>query len=157
MTESDQILLLQKWDAFLAAQGTYFDACIVKLIGHPHVADEESVAFLQVDDKLAKPAVEKAAAAFIRDGTWPTLDYRECLHLILRAHVARATILAVLGGTPQAMAIKAALPDLENRGAAIRWFLVDLWNVAGKPFLAGMADDFLKTRGQIVDRPPDHR
>jgi hypothetical protein len=114
----------------------------------PHVPDEQNVSFLQVDERLAKPAIEKAVAAFIRDGSWPTLDYRECLHLTFRAHLARETILAVLRGTPQGMAIKPALPDLENREAALRWFLVDLWNLGGKPFLAVMADTWVKTRGK---------
>lgn len=81
MTEFEQILLLQRWDDFLAAQGVYFDARIVELQERPHVPDEENVAFLQVDERLAKPAIEKAVAAFIRDGSWPTLGYRECLHL----------------------------------------------------------------------------
>jgi len=44
------------------------------------------------------------------------------------------------------LAPKPALPDLENREDAIRWFLIDLWNLVGKTFLAVMADDWLKGR-----------
>jgi hypothetical protein len=38
------------------------------------------------------------------------------------------------------------MPDLGNREYAIQWFLVDLWNLAGKAFLAAMARDFLEKR-----------
>jgi hypothetical protein len=145
MTESEK-LLLRRWDNFLAAQVAYFDAHIVELVGHPHVPDEENVAFLQVDEKLAKPAIEEAVAEFICDGSWTRLDYRECLHLVFRAHVARTIISAVLRGTPQGTAIEPTLPDLKNREDAIQWFLIDLWNLVGKPFLAAVADDWLKKR-----------
>jgi hypothetical protein len=145
MTEPEKILL-KRWDDFLAAQGSYFDDCIVKLIGHPHVADEENVAFLQIDDKLAKPAIENAVAVFIRDKAWPSLDYRESLHLLLRLYIARKVLLAILEQTPHGVAIEPALPDLKNREDALRWFLIDLWNLGGKPFLAVMADAWLKGR-----------
>src|SRR6266542_924698 len=154
-TEEKQTLLLQQLDDYLTEQGDYLDQCIVKLTGRPHVPDEQNVAFLEVDDRLARPMIEDAVSAFTRDRSWPTLDYRECLHLIYRAHIARKVIQAVLRGDPQATAMKAALPDLQNREDTLRWFLVALWNLGGKAFLRAMGDDWLKTRGQVVDKPPD--
>jgi len=138
--------LLQSWDNRLAAQNIYFDMCIAKKIGHAHVADEKNVAFLRIDQGLAKRSVEKAVAAFIREGSWPALSHRDCLHLVVRTQLARKVLAAILQETPQGMVIKSQMPDLGNREYAIRWFLVDLWNLAGKAFLAAMARDFLEKR-----------
>jgi hypothetical protein len=134
--------LLQSWDNRLAAQNIYFDMCIAKKIGHAHIADERNVAFLRTDQGLAKPSVEKAVAAFIREGSWPTLTHRECLHLVVRIQLARKVLAAILQETPQGMVVKSQMPDLGNREHAIRWLLVDLWNLGGKAFLAAMARDF---------------
>src|SRR4029453_2232359 len=120
--------------------------CIAKHIGHARVADGTSVASLRLDQGLAKPAIEKADGAFIRDGSWPALTHREYLHLIVRIQLARKVVAAIRDGTPQGMVVKSQMPDLANREYAIRWFLVDLWNLAGKAFLAAMAPDFLEKR-----------
>ncbi|HMH03556.1 MAG TPA: hypothetical protein VK556_05090, partial [Candidatus Udaeobacter sp.] len=48
------------------------------------------------------------------------------------------------------MVVKSQMPDLGNREYAIRWFLVDLWNLTGKTFLAAMARDFLEKRTESV-------
>ena len=157
MTESEQTLLLRQWDDYLAAQGRYLDECIVKLTGKPHTPSEHNVAFLLVDEELAKPVIEDAVKVFINENGWPSLEYRECLHLIYRAHIARKVIQSVLRGDPQAALMKPALPDLTNRKDALRWFLVDLWNIGGRVFLRAMGDDWLKARGQIVDKPPNDR
>jgi hypothetical protein len=138
--------LLQSWHNRLAAQNVYFDMCIAKHIGHAHVTDEKNVAFLRVDQGLAKSAIEKAVAAFIREGSWPALTHRECLHLVVRIQLARKVLAAILQATPQGMVIKSQMPDLGNRQHAIWWFLVDLWNLGGKAFLAAMANDFSKRR-----------
>jgi hypothetical protein len=144
---------LEAWDNRLAAQNVYFDMCIAKHIGQAHVADEKNVAFLRVNQGLAKPAVEKAVAAFIREGSWPALTHREYLHLIVRIQLARKVVAAIRQGTPQGMVVKSQMPDLGNREHAIHWFLVDLWNLAGKAFLAAMARDFLgKRTGSVSDR-----
>ncbi len=142
--------LLQSWDNRLAAQNVYFDLCIAKHIGHAHVRDGKNVASLRVDQGLAKAAVEKAVAAFIRDGSWPALTHRECLHLVVRIQLARKIVAAILQSTPQGMVVKSQMPDLGNREHAIQWFLVDLWNLAGKAFLAAMARDFLERRAEAV-------
>jgi hypothetical protein len=47
---------------------------------------------------LAKPVIEKAVAAFIREGSWPALTHREYLHLIVRIRLAR--IIAMSGTMP---------------------------------------------------------
>jgi hypothetical protein len=142
--------LLEAWDNRLAAQNVYFDMCVAKHIGHAHNADEKNVAFLRVDQGLAKPAIEKAVAAFIREASWPALTHREHLHLIVRIQLARKVVAAIRRGTPQGMVVKSQMPDLANREHAIRWFLVDLWNLAGKAFLAAMAGDLLGKRTESV-------
>jgi hypothetical protein len=142
--------LLEAWDNRLAAQNVYFDVCIAKQIGHARVGDEKNVAFLRIDQGLAKPAIEKAVAAFIREGSWPALTLRESLHLIVRIQLARKVLGNILQATPPGMVIKSQMPDLGNREDAIRWFLVDLWNLGGKAFLAAMADDFSKRREESV-------
>ena len=147
--------LLETWDNRLAAQNAYFGMCVAKHIGHAHVVDEKNIAFLRVDQGLAKPAIEKAVAAFIREGAWPALTHREYLHLIVRIQLARKVVAAVRQGTPQGMVVKNQMPDLGNREHAIRWFLVDLWNLGGKAFLAAIARDFLGKRTESVgDRSP---
>jgi hypothetical protein len=115
--------------------------CLAKKIGRAHVADEQNVAFLRIDQGLAKPAIEKAVTAFIREGGWPTLTHREHLHLIVRIQLARKVLAAILQATPQGMVVRSQMPDLGNREHTIRWFLVDLWNLGGKAFLAAMAHD----------------
>ena len=142
--------LLEAWDNRLTAQNVYFDMCVAKHTGHGHVGGETNVAFLRIDQGLAKPAIEKAVAAFIREGSWPALTHREHLHLIVRIQLARKVVAAIRDGTPQGMVVKSQMPDLGNRECAIRWFLVDLWNLAGKAFLAAMARDFLEKRAQSV-------
>jgi hypothetical protein len=141
---------LEAWDNRLAAQNVYFDMCVAKQIGHNPVADEKSVAFLRVDQGLAKCAIEKAVAAFISEGSWPALTQREYLHLIVRIQLARKVIAAILQATPQGMVVKSQMPDLANREHAISWFLVDLWNLGGKAFLVAMANDLSKKREQTV-------
>ena len=138
--------LLEAWDNRLAAQNVYFDMCVAKQIGHARLVDEKNIASLRVDQGLAKPAIEKAVGGFIRDGSWPALTHREYLHLIVRIQLARKVVAAIRDGTPQGMVVKSQMPDLGNRECAIRWFLVDLWNLAGKGFLAAMARDFLEKR-----------
>ena len=142
--------LLEAWDNRLAAQNVYFDMCVAKQTGPPRVADEKNVAFLRVDQGLAKPAIEKAVGAFIREGSWPALTHREYLHLIVRVQLARKVVAAIRDGTPQGMVVKSQMPDLANREHAISWFLVDLWNLAGKAFLAAMARDLLGKRTEPV-------
>jgi hypothetical protein len=142
--------VLEAWDNRLAAQNVYFDVCVAKHIGHGHVAGEKDVAFLRIDQGLAKPAIEKAVAAFIRDSSWPALTHREHLHLIVRIRLARKVVEAIRQGTPQGMVVKSLMPDLGNREHAIRWFLVDLWNLGGKAFLAAMARDLLGKRMESV-------
>ena len=68
--------LLEAWDNRLAAQNVHFDMCVAKHMGSGHVAGEKNVTFLRIDQGLAKPAIEKAVAAFIRDRRWPRLDRR---------------------------------------------------------------------------------
>jgi hypothetical protein len=138
--------LLEAWDNRLAAQSVYFDMCVARHIGRARVADEKDVAFLRVDQGLAKPAIEKAVTAFIREGSWPALTHREHLHLIVRVQLARKILAAILQATPQGMVVKSQMPDLGDRELTIRWFLVDLWNLAGKGFLAAMARDFVEKR-----------
>jgi hypothetical protein len=133
--------LLEAWDNRLAAQNVYFDMRVAKHTGHACVVDDKSVASLRVDQGLAKPAIEKAVGAFIRDGSWPALTHREHLHLIVRIRLARKVVAAIRQGTPQGMVVKSQMPDLGNREHAIRWFLVDLWNLGGKAFLGAMACD----------------
>jgi hypothetical protein len=142
--------LLEAWDNRLAAQNVYFDTSVAKHIGHAQVVDEQNVAFLRIDQGLAKPVIEKAVAAFIRDGSWPALTHREYLHLIVRIRLARKVLAAIRQGTPQGMVVKSQMPDLGNREQAVRWFLLDLWNLAGKAFLAAMARDFLEKRTDFV-------
>src|SRR4029434_2402387 len=142
--------LLEAWDNRLTAQNVYFDMCVAKHVGHGHVADEKNVAFLRIDQGLAKPAIEKAVAAFIREGSWPALTHRECLHLIVRIQLARKVLVNIIQATPPGMVIKSQMPDLGNREHAIWWFLVDLWNLGGKAFLAAMADDFSKKREESL-------
>jgi hypothetical protein len=145
--------LLEAWDNRLAAQSVYFDRCVAKHIGHVHVVDEKSVAFLRIDQGLAKRAIEKAVLAFINDGGWPALTHREYLHLIVRIQLARKVVAAIRHGTPQGMVVKSQMPDLGSREHAIQWFLVDLWNLGGKAFLAAMARDFLgKPTESVSDR-----
>jgi len=133
--------LLEAWDNRLAAQNIYFNICVAKKTGHSHGADEKSVAFLRTDQGLAKRAIEKAVATFVREGSWPALTHREYQHLIVRIQLARKVTAAILQGTPQGMVVKSQMPDLGNREHAIRWFLIDLWNLAGKAFLSAMAND----------------
>ena len=142
--------LLEAWDNRLAAQNVYFDMCVAKHVGHAHIVIEKNIAFLRVDQGLAKPAIENAVAAFIRDGSWPTLTHREHLHLIVRIQLARKVVAAIRQGTPQGMIVKSQMPDLADREHAIQWFLVDVWNLGGKAFLAALADDFSKKRERSV-------
>ena len=143
---------LEAWDNRLAAQNVYFEQCIAKQMGQARVADEKSIASLRVDQGLARPAIEKAVATFIRESSWPVLTYREYLHLIVRIQLARKVVAAIRDGTPQGMVVKSQMPDLGNRDYAIQWFLVDLWNLAGKAFLAAMARDFLEKRTTAGDK-----
>ena len=149
VTGSEQPLL-QAWDNRLAAQNVYFDMCVAKHTGHTHIFDEKDLAFLRVDQGLAKPAIEKIVTAFIREGSWPALTRRESLHLIARVLLARKVLAAILQATPQGIVVKSQMPDLGNREHAIRWFLVDLWNLGGKAFLAAMAGDLLGKRTESV-------
>jgi hypothetical protein len=142
--------LLEAWDNRLAAQNVYFDMCIARKNAQAPVADEKNVAFLRTDQGLAKPLVEKAVATFIREGSWPALTHREHLHLIVRIQLARKIASAIREGTPQGMVVKSQMPDLGNREQTIQWFLVDLWNLAGKAFLAAMARDFLEKRTELI-------
>src|SRR4029077_13998142 len=142
--------LLEAWDNRLTAQNVYFDMCVAKHTGHGHVGGETNVAFLRVDQGLAKPAIEKAVDRFIREASWPALTHPEHLHLIVRIQLARKVVAAIRQGTPQGMVVKSQMPDLANREHAIRWFLVDLWNLAGKAFLAAMAGDLLGKRTESV-------
>jgi len=142
--------LLEAWDNRLAAQNVYFDLCITRETGHAHVAEEKDVAFLRVDQGLANPVIEKAVAVFIREGSWPALTHREHLHLIVRIQLARKIVAAIRQCTPQGMVVRSQMPDLTNRENAIRWFLLDLWNLGGKAFLAAMAPDFLEKRTEFV-------
>jgi hypothetical protein len=105
-----------------------------------------------MDQGLAKPAIEKAIAAFIHEGSWPNLSHREYLHLIVRIQLARKVVAAIRDSTPQGMVVKSQMPDLGNRESAIQWFLIDLWNLAGKAFLAAMARDFLEKRTAANDQ-----
>jgi len=92
-------------------------------------------------------------AAFIRESSWPALTHREHLHLIVRIQLARKVVAAIRQGTPQGMVLKSLMPDLGNREHAIRWFLVDLWNLGGKAFLAAMARDSLgKPPESVTDK-----
>lgn len=143
---------LEAWDNRLAAQNVYFEMCVSKHIGQARIADEKSVASLRMDQGLAKPAIEKAIAAFIREGSWPNLSHREYLHLIVRIQLARKVVAAIRDCTPQGMIVKSQMPDLGSRERAIQWFLVDLWNLAGKAFLAAMARDFLEKRTGANDQ-----
>ena len=138
--------VLEAWGNRLAAQNIYFNMCVAKKIGRAHVVDEKNVTFLRTDQGLARPSIEKAVAAFIREGSWPALTHREHLHLIVRIQLARKVVAAIREGTPQGMVVKSQMPDLGNREHAIQWFLVDLWNLGGKAFLAAMAGDFLEQR-----------
>ncbi|OLD91141.1 MAG: hypothetical protein AUG81_01075 [Verrucomicrobia bacterium 13_1_20CM_4_54_11] len=70
--------------------------------------------------------------------------------MIVRIQLARKVVAAIRQGTPQGMVLKSLMPDLGNRENAIRWFLVDLWNLGGKAFLAAMACDFLEKRTEPV-------
>jgi hypothetical protein len=142
--------LLEAWDNRLAAQNIYFNLCVTRKNGDAELADAKNVAFLRIDQGLAKPSVEKAVAAFIRDGSWPALTHREHLHLIVRIQLARKVMAAIREGTPQGMVVRSQMPDLENREHAIRWFLIDLWNLGGKAFLSAMASDVPKEREQAV-------
>src|SRR5438309_7502421 len=142
--------LLEAWDNRLAAQNVYFDMCVAKRVGQARVVDDKSIASLRVDQGLAKPAIEKAVGAFIRDGSWPALTHREHLHLIVRIQLARKVVAAIRQGTPQGMVLKSLMPDLGNRENAIRWFLVDLWNLGGNALLAARACDFLEKRTEPV-------
>jgi hypothetical protein len=142
--------LLQAWDNRLAAQNVYFEMCVAKHTGHAHAVDEKGIAFLRVDQELARPAIEKAVATFIREGFWPALTHRECLHLVFRIYLARKVLAAVLQATPPGMVVKSQMPDLQNREHTIQWLLVDLWNWGGKAFLAAMAQDLPKNRAQSV-------
>jgi hypothetical protein len=145
--------LVEAWDNRLAAQNIYFEMCVARKIGRAHVVDEKNVAFLRIDQGLARPSVEKAVATFISDGAWPSLTHREHLHLIIRIQLARKVVAAIRQSTPQGMIVKSQMPDLGNREYAIRWFLIDLWNLGGKAFLAAMARDFL---GKGPESPSDH-
>jgi hypothetical protein len=89
-------------------------------------------------------------ATFIREGSWPVLTRREHLHLIVRIQLARKIVAAIRDGTPQGMIVKSQMPDLGNRERTIQWFLIDLWNLAGKAFLAAMARDFLEKRTDLI-------
>ena len=142
--------LLEAWDNRLAAQNVYFDMRVAKHAGRGHVADEKNVAFLRIDQGLAKPVIEKAVATFIRESSWPALTHREHLHLIVRIQLAQKVVATIRQGTPQGMVVKSQMPDLANREHAIRWFLVDLWTLAGKAFLAAMAGDLLGKRTESV-------
>jgi hypothetical protein len=54
------------------------------------------------------------------------------------------------GRASKRMTANGRVADLANREHAIRWFLVDLWNLAGKAFLAAMAGDLLGKRTESV-------
>ena len=149
-TTGPEETLLEAWDNRLAAQNVYLNMCVAKHIGHAQVADEQSIAFLRVDQGLAKPAIEKAVAAFIRESAWPALTHREYLHLIVRVQLARKVLAAILQAAPSGMVVKSQMPDLANREHAIRWFFLDLWNLGGKAFLAAMARDLPKKQAQSV-------
>jgi len=142
--------LLEAWDNRLAAQNVYFDMCIARRNGQAPGANEKNVAFLRTDQGLAKPRIEKAVATFISDGSWPALTRREHLHLIVRIQLARKIVSAIRDGTPQGMVVKSQMPDLGNRQKTIQWFLIDLWNLAGKAFLAAMASDSLEKRTEPI-------
>ena len=135
---------LRDWSDFLDAQMAHCEQGMIRKTGHSHVADEVNVAFLKTDENFAKPVVEAAVESFVRDNSWPPLQRREYRHLQLRAHCARAAVLAVLAGGPVAQMIQARMPDLADRDRMIRWLLIESWNVGGKAFIESTTDAFLK-------------
>jgi hypothetical protein len=143
---------LEAWDNRLAAQHVYFDMCVAKHLGHAHVVDEKNLASLRMDQGLAKRSIERAVSVFICDGSWPALTQREYLHLIVRIQLARKVVAAIRQETPQGLFVKSLMPDLANREHAIRWFLLDLWNLAGKTFLAAMADDLSSRQEPFAEK-----
>jgi hypothetical protein len=48
---------------------------------------------------------------------------------------------AIQQATPAGIVMRSQMPDLQNREHAIRWLLVDLWNLGGRAFLEAKAGE----------------
>jgi hypothetical protein len=133
--------LLEAWDNRLAAQSAYFSVCLARHTSAPRLVGEECLALLQSSEQRARRRIEKAVATFIRTGTWPVLTRREYLLLIVRIQLARKVLGAIQQATPAGIVMRSQMPDLQNREHAIRWLLVDLWNLGGRAFLEAKAGE----------------
>ncbi len=82
---------LQRWIDFLGAQITVFDAAYLAKMGEPHRANPTLVAFLKVNNEMAKEKVESAVIEFARSKAWPAsaLTGDQLVNLTHRAHSAR--------------------------------------------------------------------
>jgi hypothetical protein len=161
---------LEYWLVFLEDQVAYFNAATMREEGHLRVADEINVAFLKTDDAIAGPEIEKAVNVFVRDGAWPQKMGERKYHLLsLRAYAARQAILTVIFAKlddddplvtairPQlhiknpkltkllGPAIRAAMPDLDDKKRMIHWLFIDTWKKGGERNLDALTDTFLKT------------
>lgn len=135
---------LRSWSDFLDFQIATFEDDIIAKTGKPHVPDETNVAFLQVDDSLVKPGVERAIDSFIETAVWPSLNYNEALNLVHRASAARGLLLACLNGQmrPDRLAVKPPKPADYRR--FVQWLLVDLWNARGKAYIKALTEHWLR-------------
>ncbi len=137
---------LQRWIDFLGAQITVFDAAYLAKMGEPHRANPTLVAFLKVNNEMAKEKVESAVIEFARSKAWPAsaLTGDQLVNLTHRAHSAREVLLAIQSGklprnAPQALQI----PRSNNEPQMIKWLFIALWNRAGEPYLDALTNAYL--------------
>jgi hypothetical protein len=139
---------LQRWVDALDAQNQVFELVLIKETGKPHVAGALNVAFLQTDEAIVAPQLEKTIQQFGKRGEWPPLDKRQALHLIHRIFVARGLVLAVLNGTLKPEQVRPMIPDLSNNKAVWKWLLIDCWKAGGQHYLEGLINAFLEEHGE---------
>jgi hypothetical protein len=137
---------LGPWIDFLQNQIVALDAAHLAKTGEPHVANATLVAFLKVNDEMAREKIERAVAAFGGDSeSWPpSLTGDQIVNLTHRANSAKGLLQAIVSGklprnTPKAL----RAPPAQNRSQFIKWLFVDLWKLGGSAYLEGLTNSYL--------------
>jgi hypothetical protein len=129
---------LWRWCSFLDNQTHEFQSRIVAIHGRPFVADETTVAFLQVDESTNRPIIDQAVRDFISSGKWPPgLTLAQLLNLRRRLTVASCVVQKLLKGEDGRM-IGIPVADPDDAARFVEWLLIDTWNVWGKKYIRGL-------------------
>lgn len=113
---------LSQWIDFLQNQIVALDAAYLAKMGKPHVANVELVAFLKVNDEMAREKIERAVAAFGLSEAWPLwLTGDQIVNLTHRANCAKGLLQSMVSGTLPRNTPKALRATPCKRSKFIRW------------------------------------